>query len=129
MGLIGPAAGRVAERVGWRRLAFAAVACSATGMLLTLSNALPVLVLGLALVAAAMFSGVTAAQLGLGDVVRADRGSATALYFSIYYGAGAVGAYLPGLAWQEWGWGGVAASGFATLAMATACIAVAGPRR
>ena len=85
--------------------------------------------LGLALVAAAMFSGVTAAQLGLGDVVRADRGAATALYFSIYYGAGAVGAYVPGLAWQEWGWGGVAATGFVTLALATGCIAVAGRRR
>ena len=129
VGLIGPAAGRAAERVGWRRLAFAAVACSATGLLLTLSDALPVLVLGLALVAAAMFSGVTAAQLGLGDVVRADRGAATALYFSIYYGAGAVGAYLPGLAWQEWGWGGVAARASRPWRMATACIAVAGPRR
>jgi YNFM family putative membrane transporter len=98
-------------------------------MLLTLSNSLPLLVLGLGLVAAAMFSGVTAAQLGLGDVVRADRGAATALYFSVYYGAGAVGAYLPGLAWQSWGWDGVAASGFVALAVATACIVVAGRGR
>jgi YNFM family putative membrane transporter len=125
VGLIGPAAGRAAERVGWRRLAFAALAVSATGLLLTFSSSLPLLVLGLGLVAAAMFSGVTAAQLGLGDVVRADRGAATALYFSVYYGAGAVGAYLPGLAWQSWGWDGVAASGFVALAVATACIVVA----
>jgi YNFM family putative membrane transporter len=126
VGLIGPVAGRAAERVGWRRLAFATVAMSATGLLLTLSNLLPVLVLGLALVAAAMFSGVTAVQLGLGDVVRADRGAATALYFSVYYGAGALGAYVPGLAWQTWGWSGVAAVGLVALAVAAAGITAAG---
>jgi MFS transporter, YNFM family, putative membrane transport protein len=129
VGGIGPLAGRLAERIGWRRLAFAAIALSATGLALTLSDALPVLVLGLALVAAAMFSGVTAAQLGVGDVARVDRGAATALYFSAYYGAGALGAYLPGLAWQSWGWIGVAAVGFVALALAVVGIGVAGVER
>jgi YNFM family putative membrane transporter len=125
VGLGGPMAGRLAERIGWRRLAFGTIALSASGLLLTLSDVLPVLVLGLALVAAAMFAGVTAAQLGVGDVARVDRGAATALYFSIYYGSGALGAYVPGLAWQTWGWGGVAAVGLAALAVATAGITVA----
>jgi YNFM family putative membrane transporter len=125
VGLGGPLAGRLAERIGWRRLAFGTIALSASGLLLTLSSALPLLVLGLALVAAAMFAGVTAAQLGVGDVARVDRGAATALYFSIYYGSGALGAYVPGLAWQAWRWGGVVAVGLAALAVATAGIAVA----
>ncbi len=125
-GLTAPITGRIAERIGWRRVAFGTVLLSASGLLLTLPNVLPLLVLGLACVAAAMFAGVTAAQLGISDVARVDRGAATALYFSIYYGAGALGAYLPGLAWQAWAWGGVAVAGFIALGLAT--IALAGVR-
>ena len=35
----------------------------------------------------------------------------------------ALGAYLPGLAWQEWGWGGVATTGLVALGLAGAAIA------
>ena len=72
-----------------------------------------------------MFAGVTAAQLGISDVARVDRGAATALYFSIYYGLGALGAYVPGVAWQEWGWHGVAAVGFLALLVAVGALAAA----
>ena len=125
-GLAGPLAGRVADRVGWQRLALGTVVLSAAGVLLTLPDVLPLLVLGLACIAGAMFTGYTATQLGVSDVARVDRGAASALYFSIYYGAGALGAYLPGLAWQEWGWDGVAASGLVALALAAAGIIGAG---
>jgi len=127
-GLVGPLAGRLADRVGWRRLALGTVALSAAGVLLTLPDLLPSLVLGLACIAGAMFTGYTATQLGVSDVARVDRGAATALYFSIYYAGGALGAYVPGLAWQEWGWVGVAATGLAALVVAAAGIAGAGPR-
>ena len=73
-------------------------------------------VVGLALVATAMFAGYTATQLGVGDAAQTDRGTATALYFSAYYGAGALGAYLPGLAWEAWGWIGVTVCGLCALA-------------
>lgn len=128
-GLFGPLAGRVADRVGWRRLALGTVGLSAAGVLLTLPDVLPLLVLGLACIAGAMFTGYTATQLGVSDVARVDRGAATALYFGVYYACGALGAYLPGLAWQEWGWGGVAAVGLVALLIATVGIAAAGPRR
>ena len=48
---------------------------------------------------------------------------------SIYYGAGALGAYLPGLAWQEWGWGGSRPTGLVALLLAAAALAAAGERR
>ena len=118
IGLVGPLAGRFADRVGWLRLALGTVLLSATGLLLTLPDVLPLLVLGLACIAAAMFTGYTATQLGVGDVARIDRGAATALYFGIYYSGGALGAYLPGLAWQEWGWGGVVTAGLVALGLA-----------
>jgi MFS transporter, YNFM family, putative membrane transport protein len=125
-GLTGPLAGRIADRVGWRRLALGTVVLSAAGVLLTLPDVLPLLVLGLACIAGAMFTGYTATQLGVGDVARVDRGAATALYFGIYYSAGALGAYLPGLAWQEWGWSGVATAGLVALLLAAAGIAATG---
>ena len=124
-GLTAPLTGRVAERVGWRRVAFGTVLLSASGLLLTLPDALPLLVFGLACVAAAMFAGVTAAQLGISDVARVDRGAATALYFSIYYGAGALGAYVPGVAWQGWGWGGVVVTDLVAITIAVLGLAAA----
>ncbi len=126
-GVIGPLAGRVAERLGWRRLAGAMVALAAAGVGLTFFSWLPLIVLGLACVATAMFTGYTATQLGVSDVARADRGAASALYFSTYYGAGALGAFLPGLAWEERGWHGVAWLGLVTLVIAAAALALAGP--
>ena len=91
-GLIGAADGpaRRAGRLATRRARHRAP-LRLSGVLLTLPNALPLLVLGLACVASAMFAGVTAAQLGISDVARVDRGAATALYFSIYYASALLG--------------------------------------
>ena len=122
VGLASPVAGRLAERIGWRRLTLAAVGAGACGLLVTLPERLPVMVVGLALVATAMFAGYTATQLGVGDVARRDRGVATALYFSAYYGAGALGAWVPGLAWEKWGWPGVAAAGLGALTVAAGAL-------
>ena len=73
-------------------------------------------------VAGAMFTGYTATQLGVSDVARIDRGAATALYFSIYYASGALGAYVPGLAWERFGWGGVAFVGLGALIVAAVAL-------
>jgi len=127
LGAGSPLAGRLAGRLGWRRVTAAAVALAAAGTVLTLPAALPSLVLGLACVATAMFAGYTATQLGVGEAAHADRGAATALYFSAYYGAGSLGAYLPGLAWEAWGWDGVALLGLAALAVAAAALAALRP--
>ena len=67
------------------------------------------MLVGLALVTLGNFGGITAAQLGVASSTESDRGLASALYFSAYYLAGALGAWAPGLAWEAWGWTGVAA--------------------
>jgi MFS transporter, YNFM family, putative membrane transport protein len=125
VGLASPVAGRIAESIGWRRLTLTAAGLGACGLFATLPDRLPVVVAGLALVATGMFAGYTATQLGVGEVARSDRGAATALYFSAYYGAGALGAYLPGVAWEVWGWNGVAVCGLCALATCSAAIVVA----
>ena len=77
----------------------------------------------------ANFSGVTAAQLGVAGSGSVDRGAASAVYFSLYYAIGSLGAYLPGLAWERYGWEGVAVTGFAALAAAGAVLLLAGALR
>ncbi len=126
-GAVGPGCGQ-AVGPGW--LAPGGVGRGRDGarrVVLTLSGAVPLIVIGLALFAAAMFAGVTACQLGVASSTEHNRGFATAVYFSAYYIAGAFGGYLPGLAWQSWGWGGVGALAIAVLAAGlTALVATAG---
>jgi YNFM family putative membrane transporter len=122
VGACGPLAGRLADRFGWRTVVLGAMACGIAGLALTFPARLPTLVVGLLLLTLGMFSGATAAQLGVAGSTRTDRGVASALYFSCYSTCGSLGGYLPGLAWQAWGWPGVAALGLGVLALATAAV-------
>jgi len=127
LGVLAPSIGRLSDRLGWKRLALVALALAAAGLALSLPASLPTLFVGLALVTLANFGGVIAAQLGVAEATEVDRGAAAAVYFSLYYLAGAVGAYLPGLAWERFRWDGVAASGFVVLALAAAVLVLSGP--
>jgi MFS transporter, YNFM family, putative membrane transport protein len=109
LGAIGPSAGRLADRFGWRRVALTGVGLAASGMALTLPASPATMLPGLAVLTLGMFTGVTAAQLGLAAAGPSDRGVASAIYFSFYYGAGALAGFIPGLGWEEWGWPGVIA--------------------
>jgi len=130
LGAIGPSAGRLADRFGWRRVALTGVGVAASGMALTLPSWPVTLLLGLALLTVGMFTGVTAAQLGLAAAGPADRGVASAIYFSFYYGAGALAGFIPGLAWEAWGWPGVIAITAPVLAAGAGALHWAGrPRR
>jgi YNFM family putative membrane transporter len=129
LGAAGPLLGRLADRIGWERLGLSALTLAALGLALSLPASLPSLVLGLALVTLANFGGVTAAQLGVSAAAAADRGAASAVYFSLYYGIGSLGGYFPGLAWERYGWDGVAITGFAALAVAGAVLLLAGAVR
>ena len=122
LGGVGPVAGRVAERFGWRRVAIVAVAFASCGALLTLPASLPTMCVGLAFLTIGMFAGATSAQIGVATATRSDQGVASAFYFSAYYTAGALGGYIPGLAWQAFRWDGVIASAIVLLA----CAATAG---
>jgi YNFM family putative membrane transporter len=126
-GLLGPAAGMLADRAGWRPVVVAALAASAAGVALSLPSSPITLLIALGLMAAAMFCGVTAAQLGTATSTTADRGIASAMYFSAYYASGALGGYLPGLAWEHWRWAGVVAGCLGVLAV-TLVLVVAQPR-
>jgi MFS transporter, YNFM family, putative membrane transport protein len=74
----------------------------------------------------AMFSGATAAQIGVATASESDQGSASAIYYSCYYTCGAFAGYLPGVAWQWWGWTGVTGVALGVLAPAAAILLFAG---
>jgi YNFM family putative membrane transporter len=126
LGVAGPFAGRLADRIGWRNAALAAVTCAGAALLLSLPAWLPSLAIGLALLTVSMFSGATALQLGVASSTDVDRGVASAIYFCVYYTCGGLGAYLPGLAWERWGWNGVA--GVALGAVSVAILALSATR-
>lgn len=123
VGAVGPLAGRLADRFGWRRVALAGLSCAAAGALLTLPALLWTAGVGLALVATGMFAGVTAMQIGVASSTDRDRGSASGVYFTGYYLAGAVGAYVSGLAWQALSWPGVALVSVAVLSSSALTLA------
>jgi MFS transporter, YNFM family, putative membrane transport protein len=125
MGAAGPAAGRLADRHGWRAVCLGGLLLCAGGLTLSLTSALAVVVVGLALVTLGNFSAVTAAQLGVAGATDRDRGVASALYYSSYYVAGALGSYVPGLAWEAWGWTGVWALALAAYAVGLVAILAA----
>jgi YNFM family putative membrane transporter len=125
LGAVGPFAGRWAGRVGWRRMAIVAVALSAAGLAVAGPDSLPMLIVGLALYTLGMFVGITAAQLGVGGCTDTTPGTAAAIYYSAYYVAGSLGAFLPGLAFEAFGWGGVALVAGTAMTVALWGVAVA----
>lgn len=119
VGAVAPVAGRLAERVGWARVAMIGIVCAAIGVGLTVPDVLATTVIGLAFITIGMFTVVTAAPIAVGGARGVRPGAASALYYSIYYTAGALGAFLPGLAWQAAGWTGVSLVVGAVLLIAT----------
>jgi YNFM family putative membrane transporter len=118
LGGVGPFAGRVADRIGWERLLLVALLTAMASIALSLPDALPAVVAGLGLLTVAMFSGVTAAQFGVASATARIAGRASGLYFTSYYVAGGLGAFLPGFACEAWGWTRVTAVAGAVLATA-----------
>ena len=126
MGASGPLAGRIADRRGWHAVALGGLAIAAAGVSLSLVDNLALVIVGLALITLGNFSGVTGAQLGVAGSTEQDRGLASALYFSAYYLAGALGGYLPGLAFERWEWPGVVAAALALYAVGAVAIVTLG---
>jgi YNFM family putative membrane transporter len=122
-GVSGPFAGRLADHIGWRATAVCAVSLAGAALLLSLPAWLPTLAVALGLLTISMFSSATSLQLGVASSTEVDRGVASAIYFCVYYTSGGLGAYVPGLAWERWGWNGVAAVALTAIAIALTALA------
>jgi len=104
-----PWAGRLADRRGSPRVLAAMLALCAAGLGLTLSDALPLIIAGVALFTFGFFAAHSVASSWVGRLAQRSKALASAVYLTAYYlGASSMG-WLGGHAWQAGAWAGVLA--------------------
>nr|WP_199067168.1 MFS transporter [Chromobacterium sp. ASV5] len=100
--------GKLADRLGRRNVLWLMVVAMLLGLLLTLSDRVWLLTLGIALFTFGFFAGHSVASSWVGLRAREGRALASALYLTAYYlGSSLIGS-LSGLMWGRGGWQGVA---------------------
>ena len=116
--LTAPSAGRLGDRVGRRGVLLGSVLLALAALLLTLSTALPLVLLGLALFTVGFFAAHTSASGMVGRRATTGRAQASALYLLAYYAGSSIGGWAGGLAYERAAWPGVVAYVAALLAVA-----------
>jgi len=103
--VVTPAAGFLITRVGLRAGISGAIACSITGVLLTLAPSLPAVIAGLTLLSTGVFISQTASQSHLRVASPPEaRVTAAGLYLTCYYLGGTAAGVLPGAFWALGRW-------------------------
>jgi len=120
-----PATGWMMARLGRRRFTLAVLAAWACGALLMLAPPLPSILAGLTLCAVCGMLCQTIATGYVTASAREGRSSAVGLYVTAFYVGGSMGAFLPGLAWEEAGWAGAVAMVLLMLAVMAVVAALA----
>ncbi|WP_374775500.1 MFS transporter [Streptomyces sp. NBC_01310] len=109
------AAGKLVARTGRRGALYLAVTTTALGLLLSLSESLAAIVVGLVLITAGFFAGHAVASAAVSRTAKTGRAQASALYQSAYYLGSGAGGTLGALAYHGAGW--AATVGIALLAV------------
>jgi MFS transporter, YNFM family, putative membrane transport protein len=118
--VVTPFSGRFLDHFGMRLTAIVAATFAVTGLLLTLSRPLAVIVAGLALFSSGIFIFQAVGTVQTGVVAGRARSSAAGLYVTFYYIGGSLGAIATGWMWQAGGW-----SACVYLLIGVACLALA----
>ncbi|MBP1207597.1 YNFM family putative membrane transporter [Duganella sp. 1411] len=100
-------AGRLADRFGRRHVLWAVMTLMLAGLLLTLSNWLPLIVLGVALFTYGFFATHSVASSWVGRRATTGKALASALYLFFYYLGSSVIGSATGVMWGRGGWPGV----------------------
>jgi YNFM family putative membrane transporter len=100
-------AGRLADRLGRRNVLWLVMGAMLGGLLLTLINFLPTVVLGMGLFTFGFFASHSVASSWVGRRARAPQALASALYLFFYYLGSSVVGWVAGVAWEWRGWPGV----------------------
>jgi MFS transporter, YNFM family, putative membrane transport protein len=111
---IAPLTGRLVGRFGRRHFVLLIIAIWMSGILLTLAAPLPLIVLGLAMMATCGLLCQAVSTSYVAVTAQAGRSSAVGLYVTSFYLGGSVGAAAGGVAWI---WGGWPACVFMMVAM------------
>jgi YNFM family putative membrane transporter len=97
-------AGRLVDRLGRRGALYLAAGTTTAGLLLSLSDALAAVLLGLVLITGGFFTGHAVASSSVSRTARTGRAQASALYQSAYYLGSSAGGTLGAFAFRADGW-------------------------
>jgi YNFM family putative membrane transporter len=101
--------GKLADKFGRRHVLWAVISIMLAGLLLTLSNILAVIIVGIALLTFGFFGGHSIASSWVGRRAKPPQALASALYLFFYYlGSSVIGSFS-GFMWETGGWSGVVA--------------------
>ncbi|WP_416977022.1 MFS transporter [Streptomyces sp. T028] len=104
-------AGRLVGRFGRRGALYLAAATTAAGLLLSLADSLPLVLLGLVLITAGFFAGHAVASSAVSRTATTGRAQASALYQSAYYIGSSTGSTVGAIAFHSGGWAGTVGVG------------------
>jgi YNFM family putative membrane transporter len=110
--------GRLADLYTRRNVLWISEAIFIAGVLLTLSNSVPVIVAGMAVLTFGFFGAHSVASSWVGRRATTNRAHATALYLFTYYLGSSVVGSLGGIAYGSFGWTGTVVTVAALLAVA-----------
>ncbi|WP_210578057.1 MFS transporter [Streptomyces sp. GESEQ-4] len=104
-------AGRLVGRLGRRGALYLAGGTTATGLLLSIADSLPLVLLGLVLITAGFFAGHAVASSAVSKTATTGRAQASALYQSAYYIGSSAGSTAGAVAFHAGGWAGTVGVG------------------
>lgn len=104
-------AGRLVGRFGRRGALYLGGGTTATGLLLSLADSLPLVLLGLVLITAGFFAGHAVASSAVSKTATTGRAQASALYQSAYYIGSSAGSTVGAIAFHAGGWAGTVGVG------------------
>jgi YNFM family putative membrane transporter len=111
-------AGGSVPRHGRRRVLLSSTLVMAAGVALTLSDLLPVVIVGLVVMTAGFFGAHSIASGWSGIRTAHDRAQSASLYNLAYYTGSSVIGYVGGIAWTMLGWPGVVGMGMLLMSVA-----------
>ncbi|MGW1002427.1 MFS transporter [Streptomyces sp. NPDC002520] len=120
-------AGRLVGRLGRRGALYLAGGTTAAGLLLSLADSLPLVLLGLVLITAGFFAGHAVASSAVSKTATRGRAQASALYQSAYYIGSSAGSTVGAMAFHTGGWAGTVGVGILAI-LGVVTITVAGSR-
>ena len=113
-------AGKLADRLGRRNVLWLVLGVMIAGLLVTLHDSVPAIVLGTGLATFGFFASHSVASSWVGRRARPPQALASSIYLCSYYLGSSVIGWCTGYVWEHWGWPGVVAALGALLGVAMA---------
>ncbi|MBF8635431.1 MULTISPECIES: MFS transporter [Pseudomonas] len=99
--------GALADRLGRRKVFWASIVVMGGGLLMTLTQPLSLIILGMLVFTFGFFGAHSVASSWIGRRALTAKGQASSLYLFCYYAGSSVAGTAGGVFWHHWGWNGI----------------------